>query len=257
MEKFMDFFSQGWVGSLIGIIGIIIGIFISFYFYSKGKIKRDFAYLLNTRRVVGKDNFAAEDVEITVKGKSVNTLDNTIIKIRNNGNQTINGQDISAKDPIRFEVSSGEEIISATILNQTKFTNDISIKHSANEFNVLYIEFDYLDPGDGAAIEVLHTDNKGPLDIKGTIKGVKSFKYYSGDVIKKRSHMLMWSTMVVQAMLIIGLIQRDYLGAMSRTTQVTHTIALIVMTLIMTILQLLMFKDSIKEMKLFRFISDK
>lgn len=84
MEKFIDLFSQGWVGSLIWVIGIIIGIFISFYFYSKGKIKRDFAYLLNTRRVVGKDNFETEDIEITVKGKSVNKLVNTIIKIRNN-----------------------------------------------------------------------------------------------------------------------------------------------------------------------------
>ncbi|MCI3197645.1 hypothetical protein GXP75_18610 [Bacillus sp. HU-1818] len=257
MDKFIDLFSQGWVGSLIGIIGIIIGIFISFYFYTKGRIKRDFAYLLNTRRVVGKDNFAAEDIEINVKGKSVNTLDNTIIKIRNNGNQTINGQDISAKDPIRLEVSSGEEIITATILNQTKFTNDISIKHSANELNVLYIEFDYLDPGDGAAIEVLHTDNKGPHDIKGTIKGVKSFKNYTDNTIEKRSQVLILWTLLIQAIMIIGLVQRDSIEAISRSALVIHSIIMLVIALVMVILQLLIFKDSLKEMKFLRFLRDK
>ena len=34
------------------------------------------------------------------------------------------------------------------------------------------IAFDYLDPGDGAVIEVLHTDSKRFPEISGTIKGV-------------------------------------------------------------------------------------
>ncbi|GED04424.1 hypothetical protein [Bacillus atrophaeus] len=253
MDKFIDLFSQGWVGSLIGIIGIIFAV----YSYSKGKIKRDFAYLLSTRRVVGKDNFAAKDIEINIKGKSIKTLDNTIIKIRNNGNETINGQDISAKDPIRFEVNSGEEIISATILNQTKLTNDISIKHSSNEPNILHIEFDYLDPGDGTAIEVLHTDNKGPHDIKGTIKGIKSFKNYTDNTIKKRSQVFVLWTVVVQTIMIFGLVERDSIEAISRTAQVIHSIIILVIALIILTLQFLMFKDSLKEMKFLRFIKDK
>ncbi|MBZ5518837.1 hypothetical protein [Bacillus sp. KS1] len=253
MDKFIDLFSQGWVGSLIGIFGIIFAV----YSYSKGKIKRDFAYLLSTRRVIGKDNFAAEDIEINIKGKSVKTLNNTIIKIRNNGNETINGQDIAGKDPIRFEVNSGEEIISATILNQTNLTNDISIKHSSNEPNILHIEFDYLDPGDGVAIEVLHTDNKDSHDIKGIIKGIKSFKNYTDNTIKKRSQVFVLWTVVVQTIMIIGLVERDSIEAISRTAQVIHTIIILVIALIILTLQFLMFKDSLKEMKFLRFINDK
>ncbi|QAW01710.1 hypothetical protein ES969_17640 [Bacillus subtilis] len=255
MEKFIDLFSQGWVGSLIGVIGIIIGIFISFYFYSKGKIKRDFAYLLNTRRVVGKDNFATEDIEITVKGKSVNKLVNTIIKIRNNGNQTINGQDTSVKDPIRFEVSSDEEIISASILNQTKFTNDISVKHNANELNILYIEFDYLDPGDGAAIEVLHTDNTGPHEIKGTIKGVNSFKNYTDNTLEKRTQTFILWTALIQGLMIAGIGSRDSIESVSRSAMLLYNIIMLVISLCMITISLLIFKDRIKEMKYLRFIN--
>ncbi|MEC1268956.1 hypothetical protein P9C27_10465 [Bacillus vallismortis] len=170
-----NFFNQGWIGSLIGFIGILFAL----YSHYKNRKVNELTYTFKSERVVGKNNKAPEDIEIIFKGKSVERVTNTQMTVWNSGNVTIEGKNIVEKDPVRIEISEGQEIISATILEKSNDANDFNIKIDENNSNILEVKFDYLDSSDGAVIEILHTDNKNFYKLKGSIKGLKSFNSFS------------------------------------------------------------------------------
>ncbi|MFZ4847414.1 hypothetical protein ACOYX7_17310 [Enterococcus casseliflavus] len=167
--------NQGWIGSLIGLFGILFAIY-SHYINRK---VNELTYTVKSERVVGKNDKAPEDIEIIFKGKSVERVTNTQMTVWNSGNVTIEGKNIVEKDPVRIEISEGQEIISATILEKSSDANDFIIKIDENNPNMLEVKFDYLDASDGAVIEILHTDNKNFYKLKGSIKGLKSFYSFS------------------------------------------------------------------------------
>ncbi|WP_121642607.1 hypothetical protein [Bacillus vallismortis] len=203
----INIFNQGWVGTLIGLIGILL----AFYFHKVSKKVNELTYTFKTERVVGKNNKTPEDIEIVFRGKPVERVTNTQITVWNSGNVTIEGKNIVEKDPLRILISEGQEIISATILEKSRDANDFIIKTDENNPHILEVEFDYLDAQDGAVIEILHTDNENSFELKGSIKGLKSFNLFTRN--NKTSRLIpftLLNTMVVAVLLnIIILYQKE------------------------------------------------
>lgn len=95
MGPFKALLSQGWVGSLIGIIGIIIAS-IGIYLYRVSRIGPKPAYQFESLRLIGKESPALpEEVEIRFRDKSVSQLTKTHVVLWNSGNATLYGKEIN------------------------------------------------------------------------------------------------------------------------------------------------------------------
>lgn len=175
--KYMGFlkalFSQGWVGTLIGIIIGIIGVTISFFLYKASQIGPRLVYQVHALRLIEKERkVLSEEVDICFKGKSVSRLTKTYIVLWNSGKAMINGENIVEDDPLKLEISENAEVLQARTLKVTREANKFTVKINPHSLNEVICNFDYLDPGDGAVIELLHTDEKRYPGVQGTIRGL-------------------------------------------------------------------------------------
>lgn len=168
MKMIFDFLNQGWVGAVIGLLGLIA----AYITYKFSKIGSRLVYQWQSLKIISKNNKVPEELEIKYKGKSVPRLIKTQIVFWNAGTRTINGEDIVKADPLKMVFAEGEEIVSFNIIKVTREINRFSYSIANAEKNKLYFEFDFLDPNDGAVLEVLHTDNMRYPEITGTIKGM-------------------------------------------------------------------------------------
>lgn len=184
MGVMLNFFNQGWVGAVIGIVGVLIAI----YTYKRSAIGPRLVYQWKSLKIIGKNEKTPDEIEIFYKGIKVPRIIKTQIIVWNSGNKTIDGVSIVRNDPLRFEFSESEEIISASILKTTKEVNKCEIIQSIDENgeNTLFLHFDYLDPQDGVCIEILHTDINRYPEFLGSIKGIPKGPLYWGNKSKTR-----------------------------------------------------------------------
>jgi len=167
--ELIEFLNQGWVGSLIGIIGIVIG----YILYRASLIGPRPVFQYRSINLIEKEKQALpSDVEIFFRGKKVSRLTKTYIIFWNSGKSTLYGKDIVDDDPLRFSFGKDAEILMARILKITKKMNKFEARINPKSPNEVIINFDYLDPNDGAVIEILHTSIQRTPECKGTIRGV-------------------------------------------------------------------------------------
>ena len=191
MQDIFNFFNQGWVGSLIGLIGIVLG-GLGIFSYKISKSIPKPAYQRNSFQLIGKeeDNLP-DEVEVTFKGKPVNRLTKTKLIFWNAGTEVVEGSNIVGSDPVSILFPDGTNILSFKILKRTREVNNFCIKRIQDRNNVLRIDFDYLDPKDGAVVEILHDSENRYPQITGTIKGIsKCFtdlgRFYEARPIKMK-----------------------------------------------------------------------
>ena len=169
MEFLKTIFSQGWISSLIGIIGIIIGLL----FYRASRIGPRLVYQLRASRLIGlKEQELPKEAEIVFKGKSVLRLTKAHIVFWNAGKATLDGEKIVTGDPLRLEFNEGTEVVKVRIPKRTRKANNFTARVDPDSANKVICGFDYLDPGDGAVIELLHTDEERHPKIQGSIRGL-------------------------------------------------------------------------------------
>jgi len=172
MDSIFNFFNQGWVGSMIGVIGVVFGVIGMFsYKFSRSTAKP--SYQKSSLRLLGrKEDNLPDDVSVLFKGTEVERLTKTTIVIWNNGTEVLSGEDIVESDLLRFSFPEGSNILSFNIIKNTRDTNDFFLSKDEGRNNELVINFSYLDPQDGATIEILHDSENRYPEIIGTIKGI-------------------------------------------------------------------------------------
>lgn len=169
MEFLKALFSQGWLGSLFGIIGIVIALLL----YRASRIGPRPAYQLRALRLIGKEKQALpEEVEIIFRGRSVPRLTMTHLILWNSGKATLDGKNIVVDDPLRLEFSERAEVLRVRVLRVTRESNKFTANINSGSPNEVTCSFDYLDAGDGAVIELLHTAEELYPKVEGTIRGV-------------------------------------------------------------------------------------
>lgn len=103
-------------------------------------------------------------------GRVVPRVTSTSFGIWNSGKTTIHGRDIVEKDPLRLELSGEGEILRVTVESETRSVNGPTASLTAP--NRAILEFDYLDPGDGFRVQVLHSGAPKSIAAQGTIRGL-------------------------------------------------------------------------------------
>jgi hypothetical protein len=164
-------FSLGWVGSIIGIVGIAYAIFAYFRTRQRGIIK----YTQSGERMLGlTTDGLPRDVTVQYCGNDIQRLTRTIIWLWNAGEKTFKGSDIPAHDHLRLEVKNGGSVLAATVLKQARDVCRFAVPLDAESPDKVLISFDFLDPKDGAVLEVLHTSEEIDIDVCGTVVGLPS-----------------------------------------------------------------------------------
>lgn len=172
MQEILSFFNQGWVGSLLGLIGIIVGAAGVFsYKISKSTAKPTYQKL--SLRLIGRDeDNLPKEVTVFFKGKEVDRLTKTTLILWNNGTEVLEGKDIIKPDLIQIAFDEGDNILTYSIIKKTKVVNNFELIKNEENPHKLTVNFDYLDPNDGVVLELLHDSNKRYPKITGTVKGL-------------------------------------------------------------------------------------
>ena len=169
METLLRLLNPGWVGSLISLSGLIAALIL----YRASQIGARPVYQRRALRVIGKEaEVFPEDIDILFKGASVPRLAVAHIVFWNSGNASIRASDIVDSDPIRCRVEADSKLLRVRVLKETRSTIRFQVLAHPTAPNEALLSFDYLDPGDGAVVEVLHTAQRRFPEIVGTLRGV-------------------------------------------------------------------------------------
>jgi hypothetical protein len=179
MKPIIEILNLGWVGSALGIAGILIGVWLYFAGKKVAKPRVD----IQTTMLVGSDaSLLPDEVGITYQGESVPRLSRSIIRFWNSGTDVLDGSAIAAADPIRIVIPDGAAFLSVRLLKVLRLSNQVTL---SMEESAIIITFDYLNPNDGFVVEALHTSENAPLCV-GELKGFKSGVFKTGN----RKHLL-------------------------------------------------------------------
>ncbi len=159
-------------GYAIGVIGLIL----SYVFFRKSKIEKRPCCVNRSNNLIYKSDNRLSDLSITAKykGVEIETLSYTKVGFWNAGKATITNYDLSSVDPLRLEIEN-ELVYDCEILFTSQKANCFKINWD-KEKKVIYLNFDYLDFGQGAVIKIIHSGNThsytaNDVRIKGAIKG--------------------------------------------------------------------------------------
>ena len=157
---------------LINLLGIVIPIALSLFFYLRSKPLRLITYAIRTFPVITDRSKKIDGLQTTISGKSSHILTATRMAIWNAGNLTIDSGDIPKSDPIRVCFCANVDVFYMKILEQTNKANQIRLRELIEYPNSYQIEFDYLDPSDGALLDIVHSgDVLQEFNLRGSIKG--------------------------------------------------------------------------------------
>jgi hypothetical protein len=161
--------SQPWVGTVLGLASLAAAI----YFYLKSRKRSQLAYQRREVAIVGGGTTAfPSDVEIRYASHVVPRVTSSRFAIWNSGTETIDPHQFVESDKIRLQVSEGERILRADVVKTSRTVNDFRLEFSSDAPSSAVIIFDFLDPGDGALVDVVHTDARGSINITGTLRGL-------------------------------------------------------------------------------------
>jgi hypothetical protein len=162
-----EFINQNWLTIIIAALGVAA----SYYFYLRAKVLRRVFFVTQSVQVTGVKSEFAPDLEIFYRGKKVDRVTKSVLYLWNSGNTTIEGNQIVGADPLRLACSEGCEILKESIVRVTRDVIAIDLRRDSERPNELIFHFDFLDPGDGAVIDMLHTGDR-KVRLTGTIRGI-------------------------------------------------------------------------------------
>ena len=158
-----------WLGTLIAVLGIVV----AFTLYRAAEIGARPVYQRRSFRLIGFNQAELpQAVEILYRGARVERLTKSRVIFWNSGKKIVHGSDIVLDDALRCELSPEALALEVQIVKHTRDANKFTATIDQTCRNRVVLSFDYLDPQDGAVIEVLHTDSIRDPTIKGTIRGV-------------------------------------------------------------------------------------
>lgn len=176
--------NHGWVSSCIGLVGLVAALLI----YRSSRIGARLVYQRRTLRLIGKGQSALpEEVEILFQGTSVPRLASTHIVLWNSGTALLRGDAVVDEDPLKFAFENGSQIVRARILRANREANKVMVSLNPMAVNEVLVIFDYLEPGDGVVIELLHTSEARYPTTSGTIRCVPRGIVNWGPMSRKRS----------------------------------------------------------------------
>lgn len=164
---------------VIGVAGIVLGFITSYIFYRIQKRRRELCWSIDSTSLIKGYSSLFEKLDIQYDGQKIENLTVSKIVLWNNGNETIDGKDLAVPPYIFPRDETNTKVLDAKIIKTSTIGNGLEI-HNKPDNPMLVLWFDYLDPQQGAVIQVIHTGvSILPLLVNGEVKGVKEIEYKS------------------------------------------------------------------------------
>lgn len=170
IDNALSLMGQAWLATLLAIVGLVVALVT--YLWTRKRTSLSYVHL--GEHLLGSASDALPpEIVVQYDGISIPRLTKSLLILWNSGENTVNGADIAAKDPLRFEVGDDGHILSISVLKTNRSVNDFSlIPYQNQRLNEAKFHFDFLDTNDGVVVEVLHTSTDRRPRIKGTLKGL-------------------------------------------------------------------------------------
>lgn len=201
LEQLKD---SNFVWAILGIC-TIIAVPLSILFFILQTKKKELAFYRNSYSLVQGGKSLIPEMELYYKNSKIDSMTITKYAIWNSGNEVLQLNDIVKLKPLKI-ISKDEkvEILDARVVSQTEESNCFQI--TEYDSKMVNIKFDYIDPKDGACVQIVHTGKVSGLEEQGKIKGGHFVKKYIIDkrkkeVSKKRSKNRIYLLMTVDVIL--------------------------------------------------------
>lgn len=184
-----NFVNASWFSLLIGVAGTTLGATLSFVLYRFALRDARPVYKSKSFCVVGDEPTMPAGVAISFNGEHVAQITKSILLFWNAGRGTVTGAEIVSRDCLRAEIDG--KVLTAKVIARTRDINSFNARLIPSLPSGVLLEFDFLDAGDGVAIELLHTGSSRP-HVLGTIRGIPSGPedrgiYHSGSTFQALS----------------------------------------------------------------------
>jgi hypothetical protein len=189
VSSLFNLVNASWFSLLIGVAGTMLGAILSFVLYRFALRDARPVYKSKSFRVVGDEPTMPAGVAISFNGEHVAQITKSVLLFWNAGRGTVTGAEIVSRDCLRAEIDG--KVLTAKVIARTRDINSFNARLISSLPSGVLLEFDFLDAGDGAAIELLHTGSSRP-HVLGTIRGIPSGPedrgiYHSGSTFQALS----------------------------------------------------------------------
>lgn len=165
MEHVSKLITDNWLTLIVAVLGLLA----TYFFYRRSITKHQIAFQRESTTIIGIDSDVPSDIEIVFRGTRVPLVQKSEVAIWNRGNATISGNQIVEKDALRIELTSKALLLDFSITLCTRKVNAFTVTANKNR-DLISCNFDFLDPGDGVLITVLHTGKD--VNVVGTIRSM-------------------------------------------------------------------------------------
>jgi hypothetical protein len=174
IDKLFEFFQNNPLLNILFLILALLGIIATFYFYFKSIRKKDPTFSIRSINLIKDKINKIEGLEIKYQEDKIKNLSISKIAFYNNGKDTIKSSDVASKNRIRIEITKGNKILDSDIVFEKNKSNNFNVNLKKN---IVEIDFDYFDFGEGIVIQIVHTGKSSEdLTVNGSIHGVKNLK---------------------------------------------------------------------------------
>lgn len=147
----------------------------TFFYFKKSQSRKLLCYTTRDSDYLGYNRADFNNLSVHYGDKKLANPVRYTLYVWNCGNVTINGADISNVDPLAFG-KNGIEILETAPIWSTRDSINPKLLIDSNKMKIA-VEFDFLDPDDGFAIQFLadRPNQPGrwhPLQAYGTVKGL-------------------------------------------------------------------------------------
>ncbi|AKC09394.1 MULTISPECIES: hypothetical protein [Rhizobium/Agrobacterium group] len=167
MNSVFVLLNQGWVGTLLGVLGIGFAVY---QIFKRSEAKPVFQYS-GQKLISSNGGLLPNEVTVQFHGTTVPRISLTSIVFWNHGQATIKGGDVSDKYPLTFSFEGGQ-ILKVEVVKVTRAAIEASASVLTNDASRLRVAFSFLDAGDGFVLKILHTGEGTKPTFSGTIVGV-------------------------------------------------------------------------------------
>ena len=175
MQEFINLLNQNLVGTIFGTVSLALALVLYWRSRISGSIT---CQSRNVSMVGGSDAVFPAEVEVRYRGTPVPRIISSTVWVWNAGKKTVRGMDIVAKDPLRLSFSG--EVLNVRIRKVSREVVQIKADISEEVNSKVCWGFEFLDPGDGGVLEVLHTGSDKTPECTGTIIGLPKGPQYLG-----------------------------------------------------------------------------
>lgn len=197
------------IWQLLTLVATAICLYLAWIAYYRPRKRQKLQYQTAAIQYFDEDDYALpSDAAMTFRGENVACLAKAKLIFWNGGTDVLRGDDIVKHDPLTIKLPTAGKILSLSIVGAPNEGNLVRVALPPNSQGEILLTYDYLNPGDGAVIQVLHNSKQRHPVLVGAAKGLSGGPRGLGTVTFQDSKMpkrLLPRRTMYQAMFSVGL----------------------------------------------------